>query len=406
SKGFLMSVGGFHPAFKAPQELNVPNLKRLTLTILSGNPNLVLTAYFAVTSNTVQFGAKIDFRFKAGSFSVVGYLQFDVLFQFSPFKFICNISAGLEVKMGSSTLFSIKLDFELSGPTPWNAKGTASFSILFFTFKVRLNVTWGDALEVIEPGIAVLPKLLDAMNLDANWATELPTNRFNLVTIAEIQAQAGQVVLQSFGALKVSQVIMPLNIEMNKFGNSPLADIKFANVSAFRLQSAGMTLDEVKESFAPSVYKAMSDDDKLKSPSYTLEKGGVKVSDTNELFVDYGFNRDVVYDVKISDFDPFPDPPPFEVDPAIFRLMIKGGAISQCPLSIETKQKNFVLNNAAVNIVEEQFVIIDNATLAQHGTNVFAGGSQAQANDALQSILLSKPELKGKISIASAYQVM
>ena len=116
SKGFLMSVGGFHPAFKPPQELNVPNLKRLTLTILSGNPNLVLTSYFAITSNTVQFGAKIDFRFKSGSLSVVGYLQFDVLFQFSPFRFVCNISAGLGVKAGSSTLFSIKLDFDYQDP--------------------------------------------------------------------------------------------------------------------------------------------------------------------------------------------------------------------------------------------------------------------------------------------------
>src|SRR5437868_978131 len=157
--------------------------------------------------------------------------------------------------MGSSTLFSIHLDFELSGPTPWNANGTASFSILFFTIKVRFNVTWGDAQEVIEPAVAVLPKLMEAMNLDANWTTELPTNRFNPVTIAAITPQPGQVILQSFGAVKISQLIMPLNIEINRFGNSPLADIKFANVSAFRFGTTVMSLDEVKESFAPSVYK-------------------------------------------------------------------------------------------------------------------------------------------------------
>ncbi|MEO7047104.1 MAG: DUF6603 domain-containing protein, partial [Ferruginibacter sp.] len=34
-KAFLMSVGGFHPSFKPPAALNVPSLKRLTLTILS-----------------------------------------------------------------------------------------------------------------------------------------------------------------------------------------------------------------------------------------------------------------------------------------------------------------------------------------------------------------------------------
>jgi hypothetical protein len=307
--------------------------------------------------------------------------------------------------MGSATLFSIHLDFQLSGPTPWNAQGTASFSILFFTIKVHFNVTWGDAQEVIEPSVAVLPKLLEAMNLDANWTTELPANRFNLVTIANIQAETGQIVLQSFGAVKVSQIIMPLNIEINKFGNSPLADIKFANVGAFRLGSADMLLNEVREAFAPSVFKKMSDDDKLKSPSYTQEKGGAKISDTNVLFVDYGWNRDVVYEVKISDFDPFPDPPPFEIDMDIFRLMIKGGAISKCPLSIENKQKSFVLNNAAVDIAEEQFVLVDNATLAQHSVNIFAGGSQAQANDALDAILKEQPGLKGTISIASAYHV-
>jgi len=332
-------------------------------------------------------------------------LQFDVLFQFSPFRFVCNISAGLAVKSGSSTLFSIKLDFELSGPTPWNAKGTASFSILFFTFKIRFNVTWGEVQEVIEPGIAVLPRLLEAMNLDANWTTELPSNRFDLVTLANIQAQTGQIVMQSFGAMKISQTIMPLNMEINKFGNSPLADIKFANVSAFRLGSFNMSLDEVKEAFAPSVYKEMSDDDKLKSPSYTQEKGGAKLSETNVLFVDYGFNRDVVYEVKISDFDPFPDPQPFEINMDMFRLMVKGGAISNSALSKENRQKSFVLNNAAVDIAEEQFVIVNNATLAQHGANVFAGGSQAQADDALVSILASQPGLAGKISIASAYQV-
>jgi hypothetical protein len=309
------------------------------------------------------------------------------------------------VKVGSSTLFSINLDFELSGPTPWNAKGTASFSILFFTIKVRFNVTWGDALEIIEPGITVLPKLLEAMSLDANWTTELPTNRFNLVTIANIEIQEGQIILQSFGALKVSQTIMPLNIEINRFGNSPLADIKFANVAAFRLENDNMELNEAKESFAPSMFKDMSDDDKLKSPSYTEEKSGAKISDTNVLFVDYGFNRDVVYEIKISDFGQPSEPEPFEIDPNIFKLMTKGGAINNNPLSIENKQKSFILNNAAVDIAEEQFVIVDNATLAQHGANVFTGGSQAQADDALQAILAAKPELKGKISIASAYQV-
>src|SRR5690348_10454890 len=320
-KAFLMCVGRFHPSCKPLAALNVPALKRLTLTILSPNPNLVLTAYFAVTSNTVQFGARIDFKFEVGDFSVVGYLGFDVLFQFSPFKFIADITAGLEVKMGSSTLFSINLDFQLSGPTPWNANGTASFSILFITIKVHFNVTWGDAQQISEPSIPILSKILDAFNLDANWTAQLPANRYNLVTLADIVPQAGQIILQSFGAVKVSQIIMPLNLVIDKFGNNTPSDVNKIDIAAFRLGGIDTSLDDEAESFAPANFKNMSDDDKLKSPSYTKEKGGVSVGDTATLFVDYAWDRDVVYDVIVSDFDPFPNPPAFEIDFNLFRLM-------------------------------------------------------------------------------------
>jgi Family of unknown function (DUF6603) len=404
-KAFLLSVGGFHPSFKPPAALNVPSLKRLTLTILTPNPKLVLTAYFAVTSNTVQFGARIDFKFEVAGFSVVGYLGFDVLFQFSPFKFIADITAGLEVKMGSSTLFSINLDFELSGPTPWNAKGTASFSILFISVSVHFNVTWGDAEQVVLPSIAVLPKILEAFSLDGNWSAELPANRYNLVTLASIVPQPGQIILQAFGAVKVSQILMPLKLVIDKFGNNTPSDINMADISAFRLGGLDTGLNDEAESFAPAAFKNMSDDDKLKSPSYTKEKGGVKVSDTDTLFVDYAWDRDVVYDVIVSDFDPFPRPATFNFEFKWFKQMMRGGSISRSALSVQNSQKNFRLNNAAINIGEEQFVLIDNSTLGQHSADVFAGGTHAQANDAFETIIKQNPALKGKVSIASAYQL-
>jgi hypothetical protein len=404
-KAFLLSVGGFHPSFKPPAALNVPKLKRLTLTILSPNPSLVLTSYFAVTSNTVQFGARIDFKFSVGPFSVVGYLGFDVLFQFSPFKFIADITAGLEVKMGDSTLFSINLDFELSGPTPWNAKGTASFHLLFISVKVHFNVTWGDADQVVLPGIAVLPKILEALGRDHNWTAKLPANRTHLVSLAKITPVPGQIVIQPFGAVKVSQVIMPLGLVIDKFGNNSPSDIKMADISAFRLGGIETILSDEDESFAPSAFKNMTDDDKLKSPSYTKEKGGTRASDTDTLFVDYAWDRDVAYDVIISDFDPFPRPFTFDFEFKWFKLMMRGGAIGRSELSIQNSQKNFRLNNAAVNIGEEQFVLINNATLAQHSPDVFAGGSHAQANDAFDALIKQNPSLKGKVSIASAYQL-
>ncbi|HEU5269362.1 MAG TPA: DUF6603 domain-containing protein, partial [Jatrophihabitans sp.] len=52
---FLVSVGGFHPAFRPPPDF--PQLRRITLALSKGdNMQLSVAAYFAVTSNTVQFG--------------------------------------------------------------------------------------------------------------------------------------------------------------------------------------------------------------------------------------------------------------------------------------------------------------------------------------------------------------
>ena len=52
---FLLSLGGFHPHFTPPP--GFPALRRLSL-VAGDNPQLRLAAYLAVTSNTVQVGAR------------------------------------------------------------------------------------------------------------------------------------------------------------------------------------------------------------------------------------------------------------------------------------------------------------------------------------------------------------
>ena len=54
---FVLSVGGFHPSFQPPP-LPFPSPKRMVVSILDTDwARIRVTNYFAVTSNTVQFGA-------------------------------------------------------------------------------------------------------------------------------------------------------------------------------------------------------------------------------------------------------------------------------------------------------------------------------------------------------------
>ncbi|MGH8188704.1 MAG: DUF6603 domain-containing protein, partial [Steroidobacteraceae bacterium] len=75
-RSFLMSVGGFNPRFTPP--LAMPKLQRITIALASGNnPRLTCEAYFAITSNTVQFGARAELYAAAFGFSIEGEVGFD-----------------------------------------------------------------------------------------------------------------------------------------------------------------------------------------------------------------------------------------------------------------------------------------------------------------------------------------
>ena len=112
-KAFLLSVGGFNPRFVPPA--GVPALPRVAIALSSGNnPRLTCEAYFALTANTVQFGARAQLFASAGGFSLVGDIGFDVLFD-SPVHFIADFQASVQLKAGSTNLFTVAVSGTLEG---------------------------------------------------------------------------------------------------------------------------------------------------------------------------------------------------------------------------------------------------------------------------------------------------
>src|SRR5829696_4640144 len=106
SPNFALAVGGLHPAFNPPR--GFPKLERIAINLSSGdNPRLRCEAYFALTSNTVQFGARAELYAAAAGFSIHGQIGFDVLIQFDPFSFLAEFHAHLQLKRGSTNLFKV-----------------------------------------------------------------------------------------------------------------------------------------------------------------------------------------------------------------------------------------------------------------------------------------------------------
>jgi hypothetical protein len=403
--GFVVSVGGFHPSFTPPANLSIPTMKRFTISILDPNPKIAITAYIAVTSNTFQFGAKIELKFKAGPFSIEGYLQFDVLFQFNPFKFIAGIKAGIAIKMGGATLFSLELDFEISGPAPWRAKGSVKFKILFISIKIHFDISWGDGATADDVGVLVLPLVQEQALLSRNWVAELPPNRYDLVTLRELAPNKDLILMQAFGSLRIGQNILPLSYEISKFGNLKPSDIKQVDYTEVRIGNKLMDIEGVTDKFAPSNYKDMSDADKLKSASFESQKNGVRVKATDAILVNYGVNRPVEFEVITSDFDP--NPVPLNVlktfDMSMFQLMTLGGMVGRSELSASNEQKSFK-NKSAVSIKEEQYVIVNNSNLKPFDAGML-GLSESQAQTTLSKILAAQPHLHEELMIVPAYHL-
>jgi hypothetical protein len=274
---FLLAVGGFNPGFSPPA--GFPKLARAALTISRGeNTRLRLEAYFALTSNTAQVGARIELLVRAGGFSVEGYLGFDALFQFSPFQFIVDIRAGVTLKWHGRTLLGVDLELTLSGPSPWHAHGKATFKIWRFSKSVSFDRVCGaedtpPALPAADP----LPELLQALADARNWAAELPPAASTVLTLRAPAATA-ELLVHPAGELAVRQRVVPLGITIERFGNTtPSGDRRFTIDVAPRNGRPAQVVP-VLDFFAAAQFLELSDSSKLHRPSFEKMEAGVRIA--------------------------------------------------------------------------------------------------------------------------------
>ncbi len=416
-KAFLLSVGGFHPSFKPSNALKIGTMKRLTASLLSGNPSLALSAYFAITSNTVQFGAQIDFYYEKSGFKVVGYLGFDALFQFSPFWFTVGIKAGVSVKKGDKVLLSITLDLGLQGPTPWIAEGTAEFKVLGIKVSVNFTKQWGQTNQIDLPKVAVLPMLLEAFEQDSSWTSIIPADQFLMVSLRETELAEGEILLHSSGVFTVSEDIFPLGMILTRFGNDTPSDISKAWIDRLLLEGTEVNATDVFGSVAPAAFQEFKNAEKLSAPSYTEEKNGVQIQDADDLDLDYRINHTVEYEVRVSDFDNdsgevyhlgrtllkpgrYKDP-----DTELFTRLAGNAVAMNSVLSRSLRTGSFKLEGKAVDLSAEYFTIASTEDLSVYAGANLTGASKAEAESLLDQLLRNEPGLKGKVQVVSEYEL-
>jgi len=402
---FVLSVGGFHPAFhEAPADLQ--HMTRITLALLSGsNPRITIECYFAVTSNTVQFGAKAELYAGACGFSIQGYIGFDVLFQFDPFRFIAEIYAGLALKMGSTNIMSLRLRGSLAGPEPWDVKGEASFSILFFEITISFHETWGDdPASIAREGADVLELLKEQVAEPRNWKADIPDNNHLHVTVKTVEAPGDSIVIHPFGVLSFNQTLVPLNFTINKFGEKvPSGDTRFA-LTDVKTGTTALSSQNIKDRFAPAQFTAMKDSDKLSSPSFAKMDSGFELTGSSGLLMPPNpVSKSVEYEVTYLRNKEISFAGIYKIVSAWFKTAVKGSAVANSKISYRNNKVSG-LAPAEVKNVKEEFVIANVSDMRQHAVNLktssYAGAVQLQ-----NELLAQKPALKGKVQVLSTYEL-
>ncbi len=275
---FVMAIGGLNPRFAPPEGL--PDLPRVAIALSSGdNPRLTCEAYFAITANSLQFGARAQLHAGAYGFSIDGDVGYDVLIQVSPLSFNAEFHASVQLRHGSDNLFKLSVDGALAGPRPLQVSGKASFEIFWCDFTISFNKTLVDGAPPPPlPSIDLGQQLMQALTSPESWSNETPQGSHGVALRSE--PNPNELVLDPSGRLVVRQLVAPLNTgrDIDLFGGVPIAGARRFQLAA-TLGGQSQAGAAVQDQFAPAQFFAMTDDEKLAAPSYETMDAGLVFGD-------------------------------------------------------------------------------------------------------------------------------
>ncbi|MEU8359907.1 DUF6603 domain-containing protein [Nonomuraea sp. NPDC048882] len=432
----VLSVGGFHPSFKPPP-LPFPVPPRISVDIINQPfARIRVSGYFAVTSNTVQFGAMAELVLGFDDFGLQGHLSFDALFRFSPFAFVIDIAASVSLQAFGVGLFSIHLRFQLEGPAPWRARGRGSISLLFFEISADFDLTWGASDNPTLPPVDVLPLLCDEIGKVEGWATRLPNGATQALVNLRTLPESDHLVLHPLGTLFVHQRLIPLNVRIDRVGAQRPRDGKRFSIAP--APDSGLVQVSVPDDkFAMAQFQDMDDAAKLTMSPYEDQDAGLELTALQGTLASArAVRRSARYELMVidskargaaefraADTAPSPDTAPVRkkklhrVSPAVFQPLLDGSSTSRSPLSRhEATLRRPYATEETLQVTGQRFVVAHRRNNQQafppgSGAAAVAAGpssfrSRTTATEAMAAWVETEPSLAGTLHVIPSSEVV
>ena len=406
---FAISVGGFHPRYVAAADLDIAPMKRVTINMLptSDNPRLRSLSYYAVTSNTLQHGARLELFAAAAGFGIKGFLGYDLLAQISPLYFEASFGGAVSVIAGGEDLLSITLGLQLSGPSPWHVDGEASFKLpIIPRIHIPVHATFGGSDAPALPDVDVAAKFREQLNAVKNWTAPLP-DQSQMLVVLRLRLAAGkdEVLAHPAATIEFNQNTVPLKQTIQRFFAGKPARENVFDITGI---SAGGPLakDHVSSEFAPAQYFDLSNDEKMSAPSFKAMESGIRANGAALVRLgalaprNYKY-RDIPVDSAAEEF-PFTEEFARVKSPgAVAFAGLAGSAVARSGLFRE--RINARPTGDEIKLNPGGYRVVDAATM-QPAVAITLDNHIA-AKQTLGKMLAANPSLSGKLIVISEHEM-
>jgi len=405
----IFSAGGFHPRYKPPADLPVPQRLEIKLADL---PVLQLSfrGYFAITSGSVQAGARLDLVAGTDDLGLTGTIGFDVLLQWSPaFGFSAELHASLAFRFAGATVASVTLDVTLEGPSPrWHIAGSASIKILFARVHFGVNESWGEQSGQALPAPDVLGAVRRSLEGPGAWSPLMPVGSAGILRLRVPGAgdTAPPPLAHPLGSLEVRQELAPLNIAITRFGAAPLATPTTLSLSV--VPGAQLSAAVKQDRFAAGEFFSRSEDQQLTMPAFEDFDCGVTVRSAGITHALNVRSVSLVYEDKTIGgavpTDPLGRFTLFEE--SWTHLAVAVGAVGRSDVHAQ-RSRYVATNGLPIALLDaDRPVAMDTRTGAAVAlAGVDGARSHAEAAFALATAVAADSSLAGTVALASAWEV-
>jgi len=296
----VISFGGLHPAY--PRPANLPDLRRLSINFGSNNPRVTLSAYLAVTTNSLQFGAEASLYAKGpdimfvGQVAAEGEVYLHALVYFDPFAFEAQMGGSLSLLVDGDVVLSLGFDLRLSGPNPFRVAGRVWATVWGVDVGFGVDHSWGEERPLDRPTADPVIVLRDAL-VDGVGLVPIPSTT-RVTGVVFPPGLVDRVVDPAAGVQYLQQAV-PLGVRIDKLGEAVLSggahryDLAVLDGDGNELLLFPATTDFVRGHFW-----ALTEDERLRAPAFERHPGGF-VLGGDDLRVNADASVDALYGYEV-----------------------------------------------------------------------------------------------------------